>query len=177
MRKWPSMMSLARRTLLLAPFLLTAAPAFAAEATTILIVRHAEKADQPADDPPLTKAGKKRALALRDLVQTAGIDAIFATNMIRTQQTVGPTAELLGLTPTILDIDDIDGLAAAVQKLTGKTVLVGSHGGKSLALIEKLGGPKLDPLAEHHYDNFFVVTITGPGQASVVRLKYGVLTP
>jgi broad specificity phosphatase PhoE len=171
------MRSFARRALLLAPLLLTISTAQGAEPITVLLVRHAEKAAQPADDPPLTPAGRKRALALRDLVRDAELDAIFATNKIRTQQTVGPAAELLGLKPTILDIDDIDGLAEAVQKLAGKTVLVGSHGGKSLALIEKLGGPKLEPLAEHHYDNFFVVTVTGPGRATVARLKYGEPTP
>lgn len=149
----------------------------AAEPTTVLLVRHAEKAAEPASDPPLTPAGKKRALALVDTVRGAGIDAILSTEKLRTRQTVAPTAKLLGLEPQIVPMDDINGMAAAIWKLQGKTVLVGSHSGDSIELIEKLGAGKLPKLADHHYDNLFVITVEGPGKARVLRLKYGVPTP
>ena len=149
----------------------------AAEPTTVLLVRHAEKAAEPAEDPPLTEAGRKRALALLEMLRGAEIDAVIATDKIRTQQTVEPTAKLLGLEPQIVPMDDIDGMAAAIWKLPGKTVLVGSHSGDSIELIQKLGAGKLDAIAEHQYDNLFVITVNGPSDASILRLKYGVPTP
>ena len=162
----------------LVPLLLMAAcAATAGEPTTVLLVRHAEKAAKPADDPPLSRAGRKRAMALREMVRGAGVDAILATDRIRTQQTVAPAAKLLGLEPKIVKMDDIDGMAAAIHELEGQTVLVGSHGGDSIELIEKLGAGKLEPIEEHQYDNLFVVTVLGPGDAHVVRLKYGEPTP
>ena len=165
------------RALLLGVLLLSAFPAWAADPTTVLLVRHAEKAARPADDPPLTRAGRKRARALREMVRGAGVDAILATDRIRTQQTVTPAAKLLGIEPEIVAMDDIDGMASAIHKLEGKSVLIGSHSGDSIELIEKLGAGKLEPIEEHQYDNFFVITVYGPGNAHVVRLKYGSPTP
>lgn len=165
------------RALLLGVLLLLASSAWAADPTTVLLVRHAEKAASPADDPPLTRAGKERALALREMVRGAGVDVILATDRIRTQQTVSPAAKLLGIEPEILAMDDVDSMATAIHQLEGKTVLVGSHSGDSIELIEKLGAGKLEPIEEHQYDDFFVITVDGPGDAHVIRLKYGTPTP
>ena len=67
------------RTLLLGAVLLSAFPARPADPTIVLLVRHAEKAARPVDDPPLTRAGRRGALALREMVRGAGVDAILAT--------------------------------------------------------------------------------------------------
>ncbi len=172
-----------RRSLLLgllltsALLITTLAPAVAAEkfpVTTLFLVRHAEKAAQPADDPPLTAAGHQRARALLDIVRAAGVTTIFATNRIRTQQTAGPTAKALGLDPKILDIRDVDGLVAKIlSDHRGETLLAAGHSGTVPRIIEKLGGGKIPPLAETHYDNLLVVTVYADGKAKVVRLKYG----
>ena len=61
-------------------------------------------------------------------------------------------------------MDDIDGMASAIGELEGKTVLVGSHSGDTVELIEKLGAGRLEPIEEHQYDNFFVITVYGPGE-------------
>ena len=53
-------------------FMCVAAGNLAAQSTTVIIVRHAEKAAAPADDPPLTAAGETRAKALWDVVKDAG---------------------------------------------------------------------------------------------------------
>ena len=43
----------------------------AGKVTTVFLVRHAEKAAEPAQDPPLTEAGKARAEALARLLSGA----------------------------------------------------------------------------------------------------------
>jgi len=53
----------------------------------VLLVRHAEKAAEPADDPPLTAAGAERAQALATALQDAGVTAIITTQLRRTRET------------------------------------------------------------------------------------------
>ena len=152
-----------------------AAPAAGGYAvTTLLLVRHAEKAESPKDDPPLTPAGHRRAEALLALARRAGVEAIFATNRIRTQQTVRPAATAAGLKITILDIRDVDSLVAAiVNRHQGQVVLAAGHTSTVPKIIESLGAGTIPPLEETDYDNFFVVTVYAPGKARLLRLKYG----
>ena len=142
--------------------------------TTILLVRHAEKAARPADDPPLTPTGRKRARALRAVVRGAGVTTIFATNRIRTRQTVEPSARALGLSPKILNIRNVQGLVSKIlSSHRGEVILVAGHSGTVPRIIEKLGGGKIPPIHETDYDNLFVITVYARGKAKVVRLKYG----
>mgnify|MGYP001822843450 FL=1 len=69
--------------------------------TTIIFVRHAEKAATPPDDPGLSAAGQRRVAELtrqlRDADVVAGIDAIYSTPFRRTQETAQPVADALDL--------------------------------------------------------------------------------
>src|SRR3954467_6450857 len=73
---------------------LVAAPlrAQSAAPTTVIVVRHAEKAAEPASDPALTALGSARADALYDLVKDAGVQAVMSTEFQRTRLTAAPTA-------------------------------------------------------------------------------------
>ena len=51
--------------------------------TVVLLVRHAEKAAQPGDDPPLTQDGRRRAEALAGVVKDAHPTAIITTQLRR----------------------------------------------------------------------------------------------
>ena len=55
--------------------------------TTVIFVRHAEKAAEPADDPGLTPAGQRRVAELtRQLVDAdviAGVDAVYSSTRLR----------------------------------------------------------------------------------------------
>ena len=69
--------------------------------TTIIFVRHADKAAETSDDPGLSAAGEQRVAELtRQLVDAdvvAGVDAIYATPFKRAQETARPIADALGL--------------------------------------------------------------------------------
>src|SRR5688572_24959459 len=75
----------------------------AASTTTVFVIRHAEKLTvNPEDrDPPLAPAGEARALELAQLFGRAPkerrLDAIFVTELRRTQDTVRPLTIQLGV--------------------------------------------------------------------------------
>ncbi len=52
--------------------------------TTVIVVRHAERAAVEGQDPPLSEAGEQRARALIEAVGDAGVRAIYATQFQRT---------------------------------------------------------------------------------------------
>src|SRR5438105_12994297 len=66
--------------------------------TTIILVRHAEKAG-PSGDVPLNAAGVARANELARVLGTADIAAIYTTPFVRVRQTAQPLANALHLTP------------------------------------------------------------------------------
>src|SRR5213078_1679446 len=66
--------------------------------TTVILVRHAEKNIEPNNpDPDLSAVGQARSQELARMLSGAGVNAIYATNFKRTQQTVQPIASQLGI--------------------------------------------------------------------------------
>ena len=82
--------------------LLFASAAAHAQASTVILVRHAEKAAKPVDDPPLTNDGKARARDLAAAVADARVSTVIATQFVRTQATAKPAADAAGKTTIIV---------------------------------------------------------------------------
>ena len=89
------------------------------------IVRHAEKETAAAgttmntpNDPPLSAAGRVRAIELKEALKDKGITYIFSTNTIRTITTAQPLDELKGATKIEL-YNTRDSLDFLIQKLKG----------------------------------------------------------
>lgn len=148
-----------------------------AASTTVIIVRHAEKAAEPAADPPLTAAGTARADALAELLKDAGVRAVLSTQFQRTRLTVAPMAARLGLATEIVDARAANHARmvadSILAKYRGQTVLVAGHSNTVPDIVAALGAPKPDAICDAGYDNLFVVTVPGLGAATVVRLHYG----
>ena len=141
--------------------------------TVVMIVRHAERAAEPRDDPPLTTEGNTRARMLVHVAGQAGVSAIFATEFVRTQQTVAPLATQLNIGVTAIPQADVNGLVAQIRALRGATILVAGHTHTIPDIIVGLGGPAPGTITEPEFDNFFVVILPRFGSARVVRLRYG----
>lgn len=147
--------------------------------TTMIFVRHTEKALEPADDPGLSPDGQRRAAELaRQLVDAdvvAGIDAIYSTPYRRTLETAQPTAEALGLEINRYDPSDNEAVLATILKThKGKIILVVGHSNTVPALIADLGASKNVPaIAEYEYDNIYVISIPWFGKTKTIRLRYG----
>ena len=139
--------------------------------TTVLVVRHAEKAETPADNPPLTSRGQARAEALVDVVRDAGVGAIYATEFCRTTQTAQPLAlnlslpvnvqqntlagdQLAGCNPAITaTVDLLPADIGTIPELVdhvlgnhrGKIILIAGHSNTVPQIVEELGAPSLCP--------------------------------
>ena len=153
-------------------------PCWWGQTTTVLLVRHAEKASFPAEDPPLTPEGEARAAKLAHVAGNAGVTTIFATNTLRTVRTAHDIATLLGLTPltpggTPQELADL-----ILADHRGNTVLVVGHSNTVPDIIEALGGETMPSIPEGKFDRFFIVTVPQwCGGTSVVKLRYGEVSP
>lgn len=67
--------------------------------TELLLIRHGEKEPVSAKnpDPPLTAEGERQAQLLASRLAELEIDAVYASTMLRAQQTAAPIAEAHGL--------------------------------------------------------------------------------
>ena len=177
----------------------SAQPANADELPVLVLVRHADKAAQPADDPPLTAAGAKRAQDLAATLRTAGVTAIITTQLRRTRETAQPLATALGIVPEVVNVGElalvpnppadaqfppevvkaraeyIKALEPAVRRRSGVVLVVG-HDWSVPGLIASLGGPQLPNICGSVYDNLFVLT-SAKGKANLIHARYGARTP
>ena len=147
--------------------------------TTMIFVRHAEKAATPADDPGLSPAGQRRAAELaRQLVDAdviQGIDAIYSTPLRRTKETAQPVADALDLPINTYDVEDVEPILESIlKKHKGKIILVVAHSNTVPVLIANLGASKkVPPIQEDEYDNIYIVSIPWFGKTKTIRLRFG----
>jgi broad specificity phosphatase PhoE len=149
-------------------------------ATTVILVRHAEKAAEPANDPPLTEAGRARAAALWNAVKDAHVSAAIVTQFARTAQTAEPTVATSHATVSVVTTTGADHaarVAAAVRAHPGETVLVVGHSNTVPDIIAALGLPKPAAICDSEYDNLYVVTMQSDGKTSMVHSRYGAPSP
>jgi broad specificity phosphatase PhoE len=147
--------------------------------TTIIFVRHAEKAATPPDDPGLSEAGQRRVAELtrqlRDADVVAGIDAIYSTPFRRTQETAQPVADALDLPINTYDPSDTEEVLETILKdHKGKIILVVGHSNTVPVLIANLGASKkVPPIQEDEYDNIYLISIPWFGKTKTIRLRFG----
>ena len=143
--------------------------------TTVIIIRHAEKIIDPNNpDVDLSPAGQARAQELARMFGDAGVNAIYATQYKRTQETVKPLADKLGLRINVVNSKNTNDLLAQIRaQNSGQTVFIAGHNNSVPEIIAALGGPKYPIIPESEYDNLYVVTVYRTGQAKVVKMKYG----
>jgi broad specificity phosphatase PhoE len=165
---------------LLTLLLMLAAGLAVAQPDLIVLVRHAERAAEPAADPGLTPAGEQRAHALALALGGAQVSAIVTTQFKRTRDTAAPLAQALKLQPQVIAVErgegeaHIQAVARAVSALTG-TVLVVGHSNTVPGILAALGGPRLDTLCETSFHHVFLLR---PGaQPAFLQLAYGEASP
>jgi len=148
-----------------------------ASATTVYLVRHAEKEtmNPNEEDPDLTAAGQKRAEDLKAYLQDVPLDAFFSTKYKRNQKTIAPLAQSHSI--QFYEAHDFTNLRDRIlTDFKGKTVLVVAHSNTLLPIIEAFGAKKLvTQIGDNDYDNIFRIRIPGKGKATVQAKKFGVV--
>jgi len=142
---------------------------------TVILVRHAEKVIDPNNpDVDLSAAGQTRAQEISRVFADAGIRAIYATQYKRTQQTVKPLSDKLGVPVTIVNSKNTSDLIAQIRaQNSGQTVFIAGHNNTVPEIIAALGGGQYPTIPENEYDNAFIVTVYRTGKARVIKMKYG----
>jgi broad specificity phosphatase PhoE len=141
--------------------------------TTLLIVRHADRAGR---DDALTPRGVTRAVALAHAMAKAELVAIYHSDTVRARDTAAPLAALLGATPKVRPAADVSSLVREVfAEHRGGRVLIVGHSNTVPQIIGAAGGPAVADIPENEFDNLFVLTVCGctERRASLVRLRYG----
>jgi phosphohistidine phosphatase SixA len=176
---------LAVATLLVSPSFKSEAMQDEFKPITVFLVRHAEKADEPRQDPPLIEKGTARANELARLLSNAGIKAIYTSQFQRTKLTGEPLAKQLGLTVTSISLKSNpsnprlvseQSTAEVTNKILehpGENALVIGHSNSVPDVIKMLGGDVVPTIDEKTFNDLFVVTVFAKGKARVVHLKYG----
>jgi len=155
-----------------------------AQPSTVILVRHAEKAATPASDPGLTPEGVQRALDLAAALSGAHVTSVITTQFARTQLTAKPISDGLDKQPIVVNVGGpvaahIEAVAAAVRaRPAGDVVLVVGHSNTIPAIIAALGGPRVPDLCDPEYSSLFVLEFPAPGaRPSFIRAKYGAADP
>jgi broad specificity phosphatase PhoE len=150
------------------------------EPATVILVRHAEKAVEPKNDPPLSDEGRLRVQALLEATRDAGVDVIYSTNRLRNLETARPVGEALGV-PVIELTIEAGGADQYVREMVdrlrkdggGRVSLVVGHSNTFAPVIKALGGPDIEEIADERYDDIFVLTIQDGVRTRFIRGKYG----
>ena len=141
--------------------------------TRVFLVRHAEKGY--GSDPTLTFQGVKRAQLLAHIFKELPLDAVFATEYKRTQETAQPAAREKGLEVELYEGDELTTFALRLRrKYRGQSVLVVGHSNTTPDLVNRLvADGVLERIDERDYSNFYIVAINEEGEKEVLQLKFG----
>ena len=137
-----------------------------AQDTVVLLVRHGEKVSEAAD-AELSETGRQRAERLVPLFAPLKPAALFASDRLRTQQTLAPLAKATGLAVQARKAGDAAGLAAhLLGDWKGRTVVVCGHSNTVGPIAAALGhrGPCPEP---EGFDRYWIVRISPQGRATL----------
>ena len=150
-----------------------------AAATTVVIVRHAEKSTDDPRDPSLSPAGLNRARTLSALLSNAGVTDIYTTQYKRTRQTAEPLAQQFGIAIVERPINSANSATYArdltqeiLTRSAGKCVLVVGHSNTVPDIVKALSGSAVPEITDPEYDHIFVVVIPAVGSPRLMRLGF-----
>jgi phosphohistidine phosphatase SixA len=150
---------------------------------TVVLVRHAEKAAEPAGDPPLDERGRARAERLAALLRQSGVTHLFASEFQRTQETLRPLGAAVDADVTVVSARQARALLSALDNLPRHSVaVVAGHSNTVPELVATLAPGSLLvqraraslDMTEADYDRIYCVTQWGPARADagVLELRY-----
>jgi phosphohistidine phosphatase SixA len=146
----------------------------AASTTMVFVTRHAEKASTPPDDPLLSPAGDARALELAQHFGRApkgqGLDAIIVSEFRRTQETVRPLVNKLGIPMIVVPSTNPAHTAErALNDYRGGRILIVGHSNTVPDIVKELSGEDVGAMSEAEYGIVYVVAVPRFSRGAVTR--------
>ena len=109
---------------------------------------------------------------LSQMQPVRAVDAIYASDLRRTQQTVTPLAETMGLPVNVRPLDAWARLPRLIRdQHRGQVVVVAGHSNTLPPLIEALTGEQVT-IAEDEYGDLFILFVPRFSEPRLLRLKY-----
>ena len=141
--------------------------------TKIIIVRHAEKADDGTKNPPLSPEGLQRAERLSIIFSDLNISKLYATPYLRTNQTLTPLSLKFKIPIDSYDPSDVDFAKNLVQKNKGKTIVIAGHSNSSPTLVNRLiQSEKYQKLDESVFNKIWMLTFENDRLIDCIQLNY-----
>jgi phosphohistidine phosphatase SixA len=144
--------------------------------TVVVLVSSGESDPATIADPPISAEGERRAQRLAQMFASGApgrLDALYVSGERRAQQTAGPLAELLHLTPTAYDAKEASAVAAALLRgHEGGAVLVIGGTTALQQFLRQLAGAGRAADGAGDPDLLYIVSVPSFGRPHVLRLKY-----
>ena len=165
-----------KRLLLAALLSLTTANLVMAQ--TVILVRHAEKADA-SSDPVLSEAGQRRAMDLAVALSDTDLTHVLTSPLQRTVLTARPAAEAHAINPEAISFEG--GTQAHVLRIAERiralpddaVVLVVGHSNTVPLIAAALGETGPSEMADCEYDRLTVISVEDDGDSPAVIGRYG----
>lgn len=139
--------------------------------TTVVLVRHGERVHHEGDSP-LAPAGEARAEVLARMLRSAGLDAIYVSQALRTRQMAAPTAQATGLEPQVIPADEHGKLVRRLKwRHRSDVVLVVGHSNTVPLIAGGLGAP-IDVIEADEYSGLWIITYSRLRGTRVLALRY-----
>jgi broad specificity phosphatase PhoE len=154
-----------------------------AQPSTVILVRHAERAAEPPRDPILSERGAARAQVLAETLRDAGVTTIITTQLARTHLTAKPIADAIAVQPVVVAAGGplaahVDSVAAAVmRRQPGEVVLVVGHSNTIPAIVAALGGARSPDYCENQYSTLVIMHLSPEKGPRTIRASYGAADP
>ena len=149
-----------------------------AMAQTVILVRHAEKADT-SSDPVLSEAGQRRAVDLAVALSDSDLTHVFTSPLQRTVLTARPAAEAHAINPEAISFEG--GTEAHILRIAERiralpddaVVLVVGHSNTVPLIAAALGETGPSDMADCEYDRLTVISVEDDGDSPAVIGRYG----
>ena len=132
------------------------------QVSTIILIRHAEKADTNTKDPSLSDTGNQRAEGLAKLFKDIPIDAFYATPYKRTIETITPIARANGKEILTYNPSDKNSTAAMINSGKGKRIIIAGHSNTIPQMVNTLiGKNEFTTMEESDYGKIWFLVFKG----------------
>jgi len=133
--------------------------------TTYYVVRHAEKetATTMSSDVPLSTAGRQRAEALKNRLQSRNIKYLFATPTLRTNATLQPLSNAIYIPIVAYNNDTLNQFINRLRTIKNSNVVIAGHSNTVDDIVNTLTGRNYiaGDLPETAFGDLFIVKRKG----------------